>query len=60
MNLHQDSPQKPSENSPKKSGTRLILKLLGAALLIFFLLFMTNKVVKNEVSTLIEQKKFSS
>lgn len=51
----------PQQHAPtKKSVSSLLLKFLGAGILIFFLLFMMNKVVKNEVSTLIEQKNIST
>lgn len=51
----------PPQNRPstKRSVVRAIFKILGAGVLLFFLLFMMNKIVKNEVSTLVEQKNIS-
>ncbi len=57
MNFDKNSHQ--AAKTAQKSGSRFFLKIIGAGILIFFLLFMMNKVVKNEVSTLIEQQNIS-
>lgn len=58
MNFDKNSHQ--TAKTPKKSGHRFLLKIIGAGILIFFLLFMMNKIVKKEVSTLVEQKNILS
>lgn len=59
MKLHQDRPNSSTNQSPKRLVPSLFIKLLLGGALLFLLLFIMNNVVKNEVSTLIEQKNIS-
>ena len=60
MNFDHERFSQKVHQSPKKRSSLWLLKLLGAGILVFFLLFVMNKVVKKEVSSLIEQKNISS
>jgi len=53
-NIHQNA------QTSQKPVSRFFLKIIGAGILIFFLLFMMNKIIINEVSTLVKQKNISN
>lgn len=55
MNFDPDNHRQQPPQADKKSAVTFLLKLIGAGILLFLLLFVMNKTIKNTITLSLEQ-----